>query len=73
MAHAIASMIDANGRILVEGWRSTEKTDSVRAAIARLDVGGGENAPNVNPNWGEPDMTPAERVFASNTLRNPCL
>jgi acetylornithine deacetylase/succinyl-diaminopimelate desuccinylase-like protein len=43
-------------------------TDSVRAAIAKLEVGGGENAPTMNPNWGEPDMTPAERVFASNTF-----
>ena len=68
MAHALASMIDANGKILVEGWRSTEITGSVRAAIAKLEVGGGENAPMMNPNWGEPDMTPAERVFASNTF-----
>ena len=68
MAHAIASMIDPNGKILVEGWRSTDIPDSVRAAIARLDVGGGENVPTMNPNWGEPDMTPAERVFASNTF-----
>ena len=68
MAHAIASMVDRNGKILVEGWRSTEMTDSVQAAIAKLDVGGGENAPAMNPNWGEPDMTPAERVFASNTF-----
>ena len=68
MAHAIASMIDPNGKILVEGWRSTDIPDSVRAAIAKLDVGGGENVPTMNPNWGEPDMTPAERVFASNTF-----
>ena len=68
MAHALASMINPHGKILVEGWRSTEMSDSVRAAIARLDVGGGENAPTINPNWGEPEMTPAERVFASNTF-----
>ncbi|MEK9745688.1 MAG: M20/M25/M40 family metallo-hydrolase, partial [Candidatus Puniceispirillum sp.] len=68
MAHAIASMIDRNGKILVEGWRNTHIPNSVRAAIAKLEVGGGENAPTMNPNWGEPDMTPAERVFASNTV-----
>ena len=68
MAHAIASMIDRNGKILVEGWRSTQIPNSVRAAIAKLDVGGGENTPNINPNWGEPDLTIAERVFASNTF-----
>lgn len=68
MAHAIASMIDRNGKILVEGWRNTHIPNSVRAAIAKLEVGGGENAPTMNPHWGEPDMTPAERVFASNTF-----
>ncbi|MEL0041982.1 MAG: peptidase dimerization domain-containing protein, partial [Candidatus Puniceispirillum sp.] len=68
MAHAIASMIDRNGKILVEGWRNTHIPNSVRAAIAKLDVGGGENVPTINPHWGEPDMTPAERVFASNTF-----
>lgn len=68
MAHAIASMIDRNGRILVDGWRNTLIPNSVRAAIAKLEVGGGENTPTINPNWGEPDMTPGERVFASNTF-----
>ena len=68
MAHAIASMIDRNGKILIEGWRSTQIPNSVRAAIAKLDVGEGENTPDINPNWGEPDLTIAERVFASNTF-----
>ena len=68
MAHALASMIDRNGKILVEGWRNTTLPNSVRAAIAKLKVGGGENSPNINPNWGEPDMTLEERVFGSNTF-----
>ncbi len=68
MANAIATMIDKNGKILVEGWRNTDVPDSVRSAIAKLEVGGGENAPQINPNWGEPEMTLGERVFASNTF-----
>ncbi len=68
MAHALASMVDRHGKILVEGWRNTHIPNSVRAAIAKLEVGGGDNAPEINPNWGEPDMTLAERVFASNTF-----
>ena len=68
MAHALASMIDRNGKILVDGWRNTHIPNSVRDAIAKLEVGGGENTPEINPNWGEPDMTVAERVFASNTF-----
>ena len=57
MAHALACMIDRNGKILVEGWRNTRIPNSVRAAIAKLEVGGGEHNPNINPNWGETDMT----------------
>ncbi len=68
MAHAIASMIDKNGKILVDGWRNTQIPNSVRAAIAKLEVGGDENAPKINSNWGEPNMTLGERVFASNTF-----
>ena len=68
MAHALASMIDRNGKILVEGWRNTTLSKSVREAIAKLKVGGGENSPEINPNWGEPGMTPEERVFGSNTF-----
>ena len=68
MAHAISSMIDKNGKILVKGWRNTKIPSSVRAAIAKLEVGGGENAPQINPNWGEPDLSLGERVFASNTF-----
>lgn len=68
LSHALASMIDRNGKILIEGWRKSTMPNSVRAAIAKLHVGGGENAPQINPNWGEPDLTPEERVFASNTF-----
>ena len=68
MAHAIASIIDRNGKILVEGWRNTEIPTSVKNAISKLEVGMGENVPKINPNWGEPQMTPSERVFSSNTF-----
>ena len=68
MAHAIATMIDRNGKILVEGWRNTAMSQSVKSAIAKLKIGGGENALQINPNWGEPDLTPEERVSASNTF-----
>jgi acetylornithine deacetylase/succinyl-diaminopimelate desuccinylase-like protein len=40
----------------------------VRAALAGLEVGGGPGDPEVDADWGEPGLTPAERVFAWNTL-----
>ncbi|MEZ5726573.1 MAG: M20 family metallopeptidase [Burkholderiaceae bacterium] len=68
MAHALASMIDARGRIRVDGWRAAPMSETVRAAIGRLKVGGGDGAPAIDPDWGEPGLTPEERVFGTNTF-----
>jgi len=35
----------------------------VRTALRGLEVTGGEDGPEVEPEWGEPGLTPAERVF----------
>lgn len=63
LAHAIASITDARGSIRVPEWRPKTLTPSVRAALKGLTISGGEQGPEVEPAWGEPDLTPAERVF----------
>ena len=68
LAHAIASLIDANGRILVPGLRPAGLPESVRAALKDIHVGGGPGDPEVDPDWGEPGLSPAERVFGWNTV-----
>jgi acetylornithine deacetylase/succinyl-diaminopimelate desuccinylase-like protein len=68
LAHAIASMVDARGRIRVEALRPPPIPPNVRTALAGLEVGGGPGDPEVDPDWGEPGLTPAERVFGWNTL-----
>jgi acetylornithine deacetylase/succinyl-diaminopimelate desuccinylase-like protein len=68
LAHAIASMVDANGRIRVEALRPPPIPANVRTALAGLPVGGGAGDPEVDSDWGEPGLTAAERVFAWNTL-----
>ncbi len=68
LAHALATMVDAKGRILIDAWKPEPMSDSVRRAIARLAVGGGDDAPEIDPDWGEPGMTPEEKVFGSNTF-----
>jgi len=40
----------------------------VRAALAGLRFGGDVGDPEVDADWGEPGLTPAERVIAWNTL-----
>ena len=60
-------MVDARGRILVPGLRPPPIPDSVRRALADIEPGE-PGGPAIDPDWGEPGLTPAERVFAWNTL-----
>jgi acetylornithine deacetylase/succinyl-diaminopimelate desuccinylase-like protein len=68
LASAIASMVDAHGRILVDGLRPPPLTDSVRRALAGIVVGGNPGEPSIDVDYGEPGLTPAERVFGWNNL-----
>ena len=68
LANAIASMVDANGRILVDGLRPPPIPDAVRRALADIEVGGHPGEPAVDTDYGEPGLTPAERVFGWNNL-----
>lgn len=68
LMHAWASLIDAHGRILVPGLLPESIPPSVREAISHIRVGQDKNAPTIDPAWGEPGLTPAERVFGWNTL-----
>jgi acetylornithine deacetylase/succinyl-diaminopimelate desuccinylase-like protein len=68
LAHAIASLVDARGVIQVPALRPPPIPDNVRAALQGLRFGGDAGDPEVDEDWGEPGLTPAERVIAWNTL-----
>lgn len=68
LANAISSLVDKRGQILVESLRPKNLTNSIRMALAGLEVDGGEEGPQVEPDWGEESLIPAERVFAWNAL-----
>lgn len=68
LAHAIASLVDAKGRILVPGLLPKELPESVRAALKDIAVGGDVNDPEIDPDWGEPGLSAAERVLGWNSL-----
>lgn len=68
LANAVACLVDQRGRILVDGLRPPAVPDSVREALRPLRIGGGPGDPDVDEDWGEPGLTPAERVVAWNTL-----
>ncbi|MDS1141401.1 M20 family metallopeptidase [Pusillimonas sp. SM2304] len=63
LAHAIASIVSPTGQIRIPEWVPPTLPDSVRHALADCEVDGGANGPVVEPDWGEPGLTPAERVF----------
>ena len=63
LAHALACITDAHGAIRVPEWRPRTLTPSIRSALKDLVVDGGAEAPAIDPGWGEPGLSPAERVF----------
>ncbi|OWT80484.1 MULTISPECIES: M20 family metallopeptidase [unclassified Achromobacter] len=62
LANAIATIVGPTGKILVPEWMPAELPDSVRRALAdcSLDMADG---PAIDPNWGEPGFTAAEKVY----------
>lgn len=67
LAHAVASITDARGQLQIPEWRPTSLTPKLRAALRDLPVG--TNAePTVDMDWGEADLTPAERAYGWNSF-----
>jgi acetylornithine deacetylase/succinyl-diaminopimelate desuccinylase-like protein len=67
LAHALASIADARGVIRVPQWRPA-LPDSVRQVLVGVEVDGGADGPAIDRGWGEPELTPAERVFGWNSF-----
>lgn len=63
LAHAIASIAGPTGQIRIPEWVPGELPAAVRRALADCEVDGGADGPAVEPWWGEPGLSPAERVF----------
>jgi acetylornithine deacetylase/succinyl-diaminopimelate desuccinylase-like protein len=67
LSHALACITDARGAIAVPQWRPP-LPQPVRELLAGVEIDGGGNGPAVDRDWGEPQLTPAERVFAWNSF-----
>ena len=63
LAHAIASIAGPTGQIRIPEWVPEGLPEGVRRVLADCEVDGGADGPRVEPHWGEPGLTPAERVF----------
>src|SRR3954469_6767681 len=64
LSHAIASIADARGKIQVRDWLPPHGiSDAVRAVLRDCPVGGSGEAARIYPDWGEPDLTAAEKIY----------
>jgi acetylornithine deacetylase/succinyl-diaminopimelate desuccinylase-like protein len=68
LAHAIASLVGPEGQVLLRELVPEAIPDNVRRALATCRVDGGETGPEINPWWGEPGLSAAEKVFGWNTF-----
>ncbi len=67
LSAALATIVDKRGTILVPELRPV-LPDAVRRALAGLEVSAGADGPAVDGDWGEPGLTPAERVYGWNSF-----
>jgi acetylornithine deacetylase/succinyl-diaminopimelate desuccinylase-like protein len=63
LAHALATITSPTGQIRIHEWVPKELPASVRKVLADCEVDGGPDGPVIDPEWGEPGLTPAEQVF----------
>lgn len=63
LAHAIACIASPTGQIHIPDWVPDQLPAAVRRVLADCEVDGGPGSPAIEPDWGEPGLSPAERVF----------
>ncbi|MCZ4254088.1 M20 family metallopeptidase [Sulfitobacter sp. G21635-S1] len=66
LSHALASITDARGQIRIPEWRPTSLTPRIREVLAALPAH--DTGIDLDADWGEADLTPAERVFGWNSF-----
>ncbi len=68
LAHALAAIADRHGALKVPEWRPSSLTDAVRTALADAPIETPPGGPMIDPDWGEPGLTAAEKVFGWNSF-----
>jgi acetylornithine deacetylase/succinyl-diaminopimelate desuccinylase-like protein len=68
LASAIASLVDQRGRLKLDELKPPLIGVEIRAALADVKVEPTADEPQLSSDWGEPGLSPAERLYAWNTL-----
>jgi acetylornithine deacetylase/succinyl-diaminopimelate desuccinylase-like protein len=64
LSHAIASIADRHGKILVRDWVPKQLSNSLREILHPCEMVAEGEAASIDPDWGEPGLSPAEKVYA---------
>lgn len=68
LAHALATITGPTGEIQIKDWLPPPRSEAVREVMDGLEIEAGPDAPEIDPDWGQPDMTPAEKVYTWNSF-----
>lgn len=68
LAHALSTITDARGALQIDAWLPPPRSDAVRHVLEGLEIEAGADAPAIDPDWGQPGMTPAEKVYSWNSF-----
>jgi acetylornithine deacetylase/succinyl-diaminopimelate desuccinylase-like protein len=68
LAGAIASLVDAKGRLLLDELKPPRICNQVRATLGDVKIEPMSDEPALSENWGEEGLSAAERLYAWNTL-----
>src|SRR5229473_5932791 len=68
LANAIATLVDGNGRLLLEQLKPPRISNQIRATLADVKIEPMSDEPALSENWGEEGLSAAERLYGWNTL-----
>jgi len=68
LTNAIATLIDAQGRLLLDELKPPRLSNQMRSALADVEIEPMSDEPTLSENWGEEGLSAAERLYAWNTL-----
>jgi acetylornithine deacetylase/succinyl-diaminopimelate desuccinylase-like protein len=68
LANAIATLVDGQGRMLLEALKPPRISNQIRSALADVKVEPTADESALSENWGEEGLSAAERLYAWNTL-----
>jgi acetylornithine deacetylase/succinyl-diaminopimelate desuccinylase-like protein len=68
LAHAIAAIASRTGAIQIPELKPRALPPSVKRTLAEIVLESAEGGPAIDPDWGEPGLSAAERVYGWNSF-----